>query len=168
MLGVIERKITEKLESSQLLCGMNIEPFPAEFEDYNFTSALGCILIQYAGEDFDEPETLSLTAQTDTYSYIVYVGLRSLSSLNEAYPVLKEVKDLLTGLRIDGVNKDDEFSAPASGKELYPVSIKYAGKINYNDNFWSMTFKINLPNASKYEHIPLNPSKPVTKILQRR
>lgn len=145
MIGIIEKAILEKLKSSEMFKGMDIEPFPVDFENYNFTSALGCLLVKYNQEDFSEPETLAATVQTDTYSFYIYLGLRSLTLLNEAYPVIQEVKDLLTGYEING-------------KKLYPTNIKHIGKINYDDHFWALTFKLKLPNSSKYEQnnvIPL-------------
>lgn len=139
MIGQIEKRIIEMLQNSEIFDGMDIQSFPANFEDYNFTSSLGCILVKYNGEDLTEPETLGATVQTDTYSYSVFVGLRSLTVLSEGYPILNEVKDLLTGFRVNG-------------KKLYPTSVKYSGKINYNDNFWNLTFKIKLTNATRYDH----------------
>lgn len=138
MIGIIENAILERLKSSEMFEGMDIEQFPANFEDYNFTSSMGCILVKYNQEDFSEPETLSATVQTDTYSFCIYLGLRSLTLLNEAHPVIQEIKDLLTGYEING-------------KKLYPTNIKHIGKINYDDHFWALTFKLKLPNSSKYE-----------------
>lgn len=139
MMGLIENKIIERLCQSEMLKGFDIESFPANFEEYNFTSSLGCILVCFNGEDFSEPETLSATVQTDTYLYTVYLGLRSLSVLSEANPTMHEIKSLLTGYRVNG-------------KPLYPVNIKYVGKINSSDNFWSLTFKTKQSNASQYDH----------------
>lgn len=136
MLEKIEKEILKKLRSCEMFRGMDIEPFPANFEDYNFTSSLGCLLVRYNGEDISQPELVGSLAQTDTYSYVVYCGLRSLSTLNEAYPIIDEIKHTLTSFKING-------------KELYPQSIKYAGKINYSDNFWALTFKIKMPFISK-------------------
>lgn len=139
MLGLIENQIIQRLKSSDMFKGMDIEPFPADFENYNFLSDLGCMLIRYNGEDFTEPETLGATVQTDTYSFTIYLGMRSLTLMNEAYPVIKEIKDLLTGYKINE-------------SKMYPASIRYAGKINYSDNFWALTFKTKQTNASGYEN----------------
>ena len=138
MIELIENEIIEKLRTSEMFEGMDIDSFPAQFEDYSFLSALGCLLVQYNGQSFTDPETLAKVSQTDTYTYIIYVGLRSLSFLREGFPVIEEVKDILTGFVING------------GK-LYPTSIDYVGKPNPTDNFWKVTFKLKLPNASRYE-----------------
>lgn len=138
MIGIIENAILKRLESSDMFKGMDIESFPANFENYHFTSALGCLLVKYNQEDFSEPETLAATVQTDTYSFCIYLGLRSLTLLNEANPVIQEIKDLLTGFQING-------------KKLYPTNIKHIGKINYSDHFWALTFKLKLTNSSQYE-----------------
>lgn len=138
MIGIIENAIIERLKSSEVFDGMDIESFPANFEDYHFTSALGCLLVKYTQEDLTEPETLAATIQTDTYSFCIYLGLRSLTLLNEAYPIIQEVKDLLTGFEVNG-------------KKLYPTNIKHIGKINYDDHFWALTFKLKLTTSSRYE-----------------
>ena len=137
-LTTIECNIIKRLKTSELFQGMDIDVFPVNFEEYNFTSSYGCVLIKYNGEDLSEPEELAMVEQTDTYSYIVYLGLRSMNDLSEAYPLIKEIKDLLTGYKINKC-------------KLYPSSIKHVGKVNYNDHYWAITFKFKMPNVSRFE-----------------
>ena len=140
MIETIEDAIIERLKSENDFAGMDIEPFPANFEEYNFTSEFGCILVRYAGETLSEPQTLTVTTQSDNYTFKIALGLRFLTYLKQAYPFLKKIKELITGYQVNG-------------KRLYISDINYSGKINKSDNFWEITVKILLPYASQKDNI---------------
>ena len=140
MIETIENAIIERLKSDPDFKGMDIEPFPANFEEYNFTSEFGCILVRYAGETLSDPQTLTITTQTNNYTFKIALGLRYLTLLKEAHPFITKIKQLLTGYVING-------------KRLFVSDINYAGKVNKSDNFWEITVKIILPYASQKDNI---------------
>lgn len=135
MLDVIENTIIEQLNTSKLLKGFSIDAEPADFRDYPFTSELGCVLVTYDNTSYSNPQTLSTITQEDTHTFKLIIGLRYFKTnrVSESYPVLKEVKRLLTGLRI------------SSGK-LYPTKCQYIGKFE-RTHYYSYSFAIKLTSV---------------------
>ncbi|MDD3236811.1 MAG: Gp37 family protein [Candidatus Gastranaerophilales bacterium] len=129
MLETIETAIIDALKP--IFDKFQIESFPADFDSYNFTSAKGCMLVRYDGSIYSKPQTINLVTQDETLEFSVITGLRSLKKYKDAYPILKQVKDTLTGLVING-------------KKLYPVKKAFLEKIT-KDLYWGVSFAITLP-----------------------
>lgn len=130
MIEEIEKKIIETLEKSGLFMGFDIKPFPEDFDNYNFLSAKGCLLVRYDGSIYSEPETLSSLTQSETYEFSVIAGIRYQETLSKNYPVLENIKDELKGLKI------------REGK-LYPKKRMFLGQKN-RATYYGYVFAVNL------------------------
>ena len=133
-IGLIDKTITEKLTESEIFNGWTIESFPENFKSYNFTSALGCLLIKYNSTAYSKPDTISAITQDATYEFSVVTGLRYIERTEESYPVLDEIYQVLPGLQING-------------KKMYPTQCNYIGRKD-GDIYYESTFKITLPVSS--------------------
>lgn len=130
MIETIENKILVTLQQAEMFKGMEIEPFPEDFDHYNFISELGCLLVRYDGSNYSEPTTLVNVTQEETYEFSVIVGIRYQDNLQKNYPVLDEIKRVLTGVRI------------REGK-LYPKKRKFLGQKD-RTTYYGYVFAITL------------------------
>lgn len=130
MIETIENQIIETLKQNETFKGFDIEPYPENFDRYNFLSAKGCILVRYDGSIYTEPETLVKINQSETYEFSLIAGIRYQEIFSKNYPVLKEIKKGLTGLQI------------REGK-LYPKKLKYLGQKD-RTTYYGYVFAIKL------------------------
>lgn len=131
MLDTIEKEIIKALEDNNDFKKFTTESFPADFEEYVFTSAKGCLLVRYDGSSYSKPQTLYVVTQDETYEFSVLLALRHLKKYNDAYPYLKKIKETLTGLSI-------------GGKKLYPLKKVFITR-KKGDHWWGFVFAITLP-----------------------
>lgn len=147
---LVENQILKTIGESEILKGWTIQSFPENFKAFHFTSLLGCILVRYNGSDYSKPSTIGAVSQTETLEFSIVVGLRYIQKLNEAYPILKELYNNLTGLWINN-------------EKLYPVQCEYLGHIN-DDIFYDYRFKIALPISSPSDKNNVFKISPFTKL----
>ena len=131
---VIENRIIEQLQKNEFFNGWTVEAFPEDFKSYNFTSAMGCLLVRFNGADYTKPETLNAVVQHETSEFSIAIGLRYINSLKEAHPVLREVYKTLTGTSL-------------MNEKIYPKSCNYLGHLK-GDVFYDFVFNITLPISS--------------------
>lgn len=141
MLETIENAIIYKLEAT--FKEYQIESFPADFDSYSFTSAKGCMLVRYDGSTYSKPQTLCVVTQDETYQFSVITGLRYLKKYNEAYPIVKQIKKILTGLNV-------------SGKKLYPKKRSFLSKIG-KDLYWGYVFSVTMPTQEEIDEDKIIP-----------
>lgn len=138
MIETIENQIIEALKQNKNFKGFEIAPFPEDFDDYRFLSAEGCMLVRYDGSIFSGPETLSAVTQSETYEFSIITGVRYQETLSKNYPILKGIKETLTGFQI------------REGK-LYPKKCKYLGQKN-RACYYGHVFAIKLKSFDKQKN----------------
>lgn len=136
MFDKIEKLILEKIKQSRKFRGFDIEPFPENFEDYQFSSARGCVLVKYDGSEYSKPQTINFVRQDETLEFSVMLGFRYARTLKEVYPYIKNIKKILTGL--------DVFP----GKKLYPKKRQYIGHIK-GDLYYGYVFAVTVPSTEE-------------------
>lgn len=79
-----------------------VESFPSNFENYTFSSAIGCHLLKYTGTKFSVQETIWAVTESATVSYSVITGYRGLQNYNEMHPVQTQLRNALRGFEYLG------------------------------------------------------------------
>ena len=126
MLDQIEKELNGELKSK--FEGFDIEPFPAKFEDYSFTSHNGCLLIRYNGSSFSNQNTVLAANQSETYTYSMIMGIRYCNSFKDCYKWIKLLKDTLNGLTI-------------CGYRIVLKQVKFLEEID-TDLWWGVSFSL--------------------------
>lgn len=106
---------------SQTFPEFTVESFPVKFEEYTFTSPVGCHLLKYNGTTFQKQETVWAVTQFSTVNYSVITGFRGLQNYKEMHPVQTLLRDTLRGFEYEGkkiVLDSEEFLAEING-DLY-------------------------------------------------
>jgi hypothetical protein len=127
MIETIENLILEKLKSD--FENFTVESFPADFQTYDFTSAIGCLLVKYDGSDFEKPKSLSTVVQERNVLFTVVIGLRQLNKYADSYYYLEKVRNKLTGLNF-------------WGKKLYPVKDRFLADTGNGDIYLGQQYRI--------------------------
>ena len=138
-IEIVENAIMDRLMNAEELKGVDIEPYPADISEFDFLSALGCILVRYDNSSYTKPQTMPCVTQDETLEFSVFIGLRYLKAYRDSYPWLKIIKRLLTGLCV-------------KGKRLYPTKRQFVDLVK-GDLYWGYSFNITLPAQ---EDISLN------------
>lgn len=140
MLDTIEKTLNKIL--SKNFEGFEIDSFPAKFEDYNFTSHNGCLLIRYEGSDFSNQNTITAVNQSETYTYSIIAGFRFCNSSKDCNKWIKLIKQVLQGYLINGyrtVIKRIRFLDEIEGDFWYgcTISLVYETKdLNSKNEYW--------------------------------
>lgn len=98
-----------------------VESFPSKFEEYTFTSAIGCHLLKYNGTKFSKQETVWAVTQTATVNFSVITGYRALQNYKEMHPEQTLLRNTLKGLEYEGKKitlVNEEFLTEVNG-DLY-------------------------------------------------
>lgn len=135
MFDKIEEMILDRLNKTPEFKGFEIVPFPENFESFDFNSERGCLLVKYDGSEYSTPQTINFVRQDETLEFSVMAGFRYMRTLEEAYPYLKEIKKVLTGLNI-------------FGKKLYPKKRQYIGHIK-GDLYYGYVFAVTLSSTEE-------------------
>jgi hypothetical protein len=135
----IEKKILERLraetrEPDSAFAGFSVESFPAKFEEYSFTSAGGCALVQYANTRYGNTRATDAVVQDKALTFNLFCAFRFLNTHSQAYPNLKAAEDLITGLQIDG------YTAAMLGEMKFLDEI--AGDLWYGATFAVSTLNV--------------------------
>ena len=123
----IENSIIEKLQASFPV--FQTESFPANFSEFSFTRANGCLLVRYQGSSFSGSKAIGFMVQEERIEFSIFIALRYLNSFQEAYPHLKQVKQTLTGFKPEGCSK------------LQPTKAEFLDEEN-GDLWYGMTFSL--------------------------
>lgn len=118
-IGEIEKLLIETLQNA--FPEREVLSFPTKFEDFTFTSPIGCLLVKYNYTNFSEQKTLWLVEQNGTVKFSVIAGHRGLSDYGETHPIQKQIRNLLRGLTIFGkkiILGKEEFLSEING-DLY-------------------------------------------------
>lgn len=98
-----------------------IESFPSKFEEYTFTSPIGCILLKYNRTKFSKQETIWAVTQTAMVNFSVITGYRGLQNYNEVHPMQTLLRNTLKGFEYEGKKitlGSEEFLTEVNG-DLY-------------------------------------------------
>lgn len=115
-IGEIENLIIETLQKA--FHEREVSSFPTKFEDYTFTSPIGCLLVKYNYTNFSEQKTIWQVAQNGTVKFSVIAGYRGLFSFGETHETQQKIRNVLKGLEIFGkkiVLGKEEFLAEING-----------------------------------------------------
>jgi hypothetical protein len=132
MIAEIEESILQRL---QLLNdgGLRIAGFPDNPQESGRSMPNGQVLVGYKKESLEPPNTFiedTPVIQKWTLEYEISVQLKNLRSHTGAYPVMDEIKELLTGFRPSPINQP-----------LYQIQ---GGFVDMKDGIWyySMIFGV--------------------------
>ena len=125
MLDQIEKTLNGELVTN--FEGFDVESFPAKFDEYNFTSHNGCLLIRYDGSSFSNQNTLLAANQSETYNYSIIMGLRY-ENFKACYKWIKQLKNTLLGFTV-------------CGYRIVLKQIKFLDEIN-SDLWWGVSFSL--------------------------
>lgn len=98
MLDNIENALIENIKN--IYPNFDVDSFPLDFDQYDFTNHDGCALIKYQNSTFSQQNTVWEVSQDETYEYKILVGLRYLRKFSEANSVISNLKKILQGLLI--------------------------------------------------------------------
>lgn len=115
-IGEIENLIIEILQKA--FPEREVSSFPTKFEDYTFTSPIGCLLVKYNYTNFSEQKTIWQVVQNGTVKFSVIAGYRGLFSFGETHETQQKIRNVLKGLEIFGkkiVLRKEEFLAEING-----------------------------------------------------
>ena len=97
---------------------VDVEAWPEDPKDFDFSGKQGALLIHYSGSRFAEPEGLS-TNQTRAMSWSMVLMTRSLNGEKGAYAVLEDIRQALQGFGAEGGGPirmvSDELTAEQEG-----------------------------------------------------
>lgn len=96
MNNAVEKTITVAIKA--VYPNFDVISFPIDFENFEFTNHDGCVLIKYENSTFTTQRTVWNVEQVETYEYKILVGLRYLTSFNQANPIISALKEVLHGL----------------------------------------------------------------------
>lgn len=126
---MIETAISEiKNKLKKVFNNFAIDDYPDDFNKYNFTAPDGCLLVRYDASTFSTPEAIDIISQDETLEFALFIGLRY-KKFKECYPYLKQIKNALTGLKING-------------SKLFAKKCQFIKKIK-SDFWWAYTFNLN-------------------------
>ncbi len=95
-----------------------VSSFPTKFEDFTFTSPIGCLLVKYNYTNFSEQKTIWQVEQNGTVKFSIISGYRGLYSFGETHQTQQEIRNILKGLEIYGkkiVLGKEEFLSEING-----------------------------------------------------
>lgn len=125
MLELIENTILEALRAN--FKESEIESFPSNFDDYNFTSYDSCILVRFENSDIQAQNALTRVNAMETYNFTVFICCRFAKIHSDCYPFLHEIKKVLNGLSIMSkrlILSGRRFEEDISGDLWYSYSLK--------------------------------------------
>lgn len=127
-IGLIEKALIEHLQSH--FKDFDVESFPAKFEDYTFSSSVGCLLVKYDKTDYSAQKSIWEVAQDTTCKWTIVAGYRSLQTLGSIHEPQKKLKDCIRGFEVDGykfILESEQFEAEINGDLYCSLSIKISG-----------------------------------------
>ena len=107
-----------------------VESFPSNFENYTFSSAVGCHLVKYNGTKFSTQETIWAVTQSATVNFSVITGYRGLQNYKEMHTFQTQLRNALRGF---------EFL----GKKIILGNEEFLSEIN-SDLYMGLQFSIEL------------------------
>lgn len=135
-IGLIEKAIIEHLQNN--FPDFDVESFPAKFEDYTFSSAIGCLLVKYDRTDYSTQKSLWEVSQEAVCKWTIVAGYRSLQFLGDIHKPQKKLKDCLRGLEVEGykfILDSEQFEAEIDGDLYCSLSIKINCFTQETENF---------------------------------
>lgn len=110
--------------------------FPTKFEEYTFTSPVGCLLVKYDYTQFTTQETVWTVQQSGNLKFSIIAGYRGLQNYKEIHPYQAKIRTALRGLELYGrkftIGKE-EFLSEING-DLY-VGLDLGIKITEEDEY---------------------------------
>lgn len=98
-----------------------VASFPSKFEEYTFTSPIGCHLLKYNGTKFLKQETVWAVTQTAAVNFSIITGYRGLQNYDEVHPIQTLLRNTLKGFEYEGKKitlGSEEFLTEVNG-DLY-------------------------------------------------
>lgn len=115
-IGEIEKLIIETLKKA--FPEREVLSFPTKFEDFTFTSPIGCLLLKYNYTNFSEQKTIWQVEQNGTVKFSIISGYRGLFFFGETHQTQQKIRNILKGLEIYGkkiVLGKEEFLSEING-----------------------------------------------------
>lgn len=120
-----------------------VQPYPEKSTEFRFTHPNGVVLIRFRKSSFQHPHPIDSVVQDVTVQFDCAVLGRSLRGAKGAYAVTDQVRNALSGLKIE--------SAP-----MYPVSEEF---LEEEDGVWSFSLVYSVPlthiQSLANENLPL-------------
>lgn len=139
ILSEFENKIINLLQET--FPDFTVESFPVKFEEYTFTSPVGCHLLKYNGTKFSNQETIYAVVQNAAVNYSVITAYRGLQTYDEIHKPQKLLRNILRGYEFEG-------------KKITLGSEEFLSEIN-GDLYMGLEFSIELfeTEDEKYDEI---------------
>ena len=115
-IGEIENLIIETLQKA--FPEREVSSFPTKFEDFTFTSPIGCLLVKYNYTNFSEQKTIWQVEQNGTVKFSIILGYRGLYFFGETHQPQQKIRNILKGIEIYGkkiVLGKEEFLSEING-----------------------------------------------------
>jgi hypothetical protein len=125
----VENKIIEVLKLN--FSDFDVESFPANFENYNFTSSKGCMLIKFVNTLYSSQTTVWDVNQDSTVNFEIISCYRSMDNYGQIHKPQQKLKDTLQGLEI-------------LGRKIILIKEEFLKEKN-TDLYCKLTFKIDIP-----------------------
>ncbi len=135
MIKIIENEIVNKLKEK--FSSWEVDSFPSDFENYTFTSPVGCLLVRFEKSTTTNQQTLTSVSGMETYNFTIFMGVRYLQKHNQSYEHLDLLKRTLNGLEI-------------LHKRLVLQNREYIDSIN-GDLWYGAEVSLELPITDEYE-----------------
>ncbi len=140
MIDIVENSISKTLLEN--FPEFDVQPFPVDFEQFNYTSSVGCFLTRFENMVFQAQSTLTAVNCNVDYNFTVFFSARYLQNHREAYQFLKKIIRLLNGLNI-------------LNKRLTLKKLAFEDEIN-GDLWYSLGVCINLPVVDENKNLSIS------------
>ena len=135
MLDIIENTIIQRLKEE--FGEYEIDSFPVGFEEFTYTSPVGCILVRYEDSDMSRQNTVCAVMSDEEYNFTVFASIRYAQKHSDCYSFLTKLKTVLNGLLI-------------LSKRLIVSKVTFEAEIN-GDLWYTYPVKITLPLTDVYK-----------------
>lgn len=137
LISDIENAIITRLQDK--VTDLIVETFPNNPDDYieyEFVHPIGAVLVYYAGSGYSNTKSISSIVQDELAKFGMTIMIRNLDLKKGCYKYLDQVKNALTGYKIDGC------------KKMYPLKSEL---LSEKDGIWQygITFAISKPSTEE-------------------
>lgn len=132
----LENAIISRLQTK--VTDLIVETFPNNPDEYEFVHPIGVILVFYTGSAYSKTKSISNIVQDELAEFGITIMIRNLDLKKGCYKYLDQVKNTLTGYKIDNC------------KKMYPTKSKI---LSEDGGIWQygITFAIPMQSTEEYE-----------------